>query len=137
MVVNIGIVNCVFYVFRCPFWDRILTSPAQSGECQSHGQLATLVTWSVSNTHSAYSHAVFIFCPFILCAGLLRCLHSGCKPCSLASTPRLTKSNYFDPKGTIFINPPLVHRSLPSCGFDVPLATAFCKTFLLRMINDS
>jgi hypothetical protein len=25
----------------------------------------------------------------------------------------------------------------PSWGFDVPLATALCKTFLLRMLNDS
>jgi hypothetical protein len=27
--------------------------------------------------------------------------------------------------------------SPPSWGFDVPLATAFCKTFLLRMLNES
>jgi hypothetical protein len=27
--------------------------------------------------------------------------------------------------------------SPPSWGFDVPLATALCKTFLLRMLNDS
>jgi hypothetical protein len=25
----------------------------------------------------------------------------------------------------------------PRRGFDVPLATALCKTFLLRMLNDS
>jgi hypothetical protein len=25
----------------------------------------------------------------------------------------------------------------PKLGFDVPLATAICKTFLLRMLNDS
>jgi hypothetical protein len=25
----------------------------------------------------------------------------------------------------------------PSWGFDVPLATALCKTFLLRILNDS
>jgi hypothetical protein len=27
--------------------------------------------------------------------------------------------------------------SPPSWGFDVPLATALCKTFLLRMLNDT
>jgi hypothetical protein len=26
---------------------------------------------------------------------------------------------------------------IPGLGFDVPLATALCKTFLLRMLNDS
>jgi hypothetical protein len=28
-------------------------------------------------------------------------------------------------------------KSPPSLGFDVPLATALCKTFLLRMLKDS
>jgi hypothetical protein len=27
--------------------------------------------------------------------------------------------------------------SPPSWGFDVPLATALCKTFLLKILNDS
>jgi hypothetical protein len=27
--------------------------------------------------------------------------------------------------------------SPPGWGFDVPLTTALCKTFLLRMLNDS
>jgi hypothetical protein len=34
--------------------------------------------------------------------------------------------------GTLYIP-----GSPPSWGFDVPLATALCKTFLLRMLNDS
>jgi hypothetical protein len=31
----------------------------------------------------------------------------------------------------------MTSSSLPSWGFDVPLAKALCKTFLLRMLNDS
>jgi hypothetical protein len=45
-------------------------------------------------------------------------------------------SSFNNEKAEIFFRNSTVN-SPPSWGFDVPLATALGKTFLLRMLNDS